>query len=752
METSDAHGANQIVRRTPSRLAPAVGPRPVGPPGLSASLSPRTVLRAARRWWWQIAVIWVVGTAVICGGVQFGMKPTYEAGSLLRIEPTAQDLFGQANYNVSSFQNYLETQVELVTSTNVLLAAAADPRLAGVAAIRNSPDAERSIRRMVQVRIVPKSYLIRISSYSPSATVAADVTNAVVDAYLKADAEWSDGMSRHLIKNLETYQKGLQVVVDEKQKAWLELAAKGNIDLNGVAKDRSEAATPSLTSLTIEEYQRVRSQLFQTDLSLGEAEAVLATQHEAALGIAAGVAPVAEGAIEQEVRADPEVVEVHKQLDQLEIKRAMMAKLARDAHDPAIEQVSLKIKRLKGRYGQLLQAKREEIDRRGDRSPDDSALQTIKDAQLRAASLRATKAKLEASLGRLEITNREQNTDSVKITLIQADLRHLEEMQAAVNRRLEQYRYEARGQAKIRRISEAIPSGGPASDMRPRLLALAPIVALGLVMGFFTLLEVRAGRICNPADLSRLLTSELFLVPQLPGTSIERGNNLAEKAEVFVHRIDHIRDAICGGMHASQRGRCVFITSAVGGEGKTELSRHIAFRCASAGAATLLIDADLRRATLSRILDVSGRTGLSDVLQGRVSLETALVKLDPQLSCQFLAAGTPEANPGRVFQDVRFAVTLERLRQLFEIIIIDTPPVLPVPDGLTLGRWTDGAILATRHDTSRLHLVEEASRMLAAAKIPILATVVNGVLLGEGSSYGYQTSRVAAPPVPSLLG
>jgi len=96
--------------------------------------------------------------------VQFGLKPTYEAGSLLRIEPTAQDLFGQANSNVASFQNYLETQVELVASSNVLLAAAADPHLAGVAAVRNSPDSENALRKMLQVRIVPKSYLIRIAS------------------------------------------------------------------------------------------------------------------------------------------------------------------------------------------------------------------------------------------------------------------------------------------------------------------------------------------------------------------------------------------------------------------------------------------------------------------------------------------------------------------------------------------------------------------------------------------------------------
>jgi len=422
--------------------------------------------------------------------------------------------------------------------------------------------------------------------------------------------------------------------------------------------------------------------------------------------------------------------------------------LARNANDPAIVALSLKINRLKGRYRQLRQAKREEIALRPDRSPADSSSQTVRDTEIRAASLRAAKGKLETALGQLEITNREQNTDSVKITLIQADLKHLEEMRAAVNRRLEQYRFEARGQARIQRISEALPSGGPASDKRPRLLALAPLVELG----FFTLLEVRAGLVCNPVDLTRLLDLEVFLVPQLPGTPIERGVEYDKKVEEFAHRIDHIREAICGGMHAGHPGRCVFVTSAVSGEGKSELSRHLAFRCVSAGLSTLLIDADLRHATLGPLLDVPDSPGLSDVLHGRVPLEAAVVNLDPMLSFNFLPAGTPEANPGRIFQDFGFGATLERLRQNFDVIIIDTPPVLPVPDGLTLGRWTDGAILVARHDTSRLRLVEEASRLLAAAKIPILVTVVNDISLGGGRDYGYHTSRVVEPYVPSPHG
>ena len=68
-------------------------------------------------------------------------------------------------------------------------------------------------------------------------------------------------------------------------------------------------------------------------------------------------------------------------------------------------------------------------------------------------------------------------------------------------------------------------------------------------------------------------------------------------------------------------------------------------------------------------------------------------------------------------------------------MIIDSSPVLPVPDALSLGRWTDGAILVVRYDMSRFPLVDRARKRIVAAGIPILKTVVNGVRSSRFSAY-----------------
>jgi succinoglycan biosynthesis transport protein ExoP len=113
-----------------------------------------------------------------------------------------------------------------------------------------------------------------------------------------------------------------------------------------------------------------------------------------------------------------------------------------------------------------------------------------------------------------------------------------------------------------------------------------------------------------------------------------------------------------------------------------------------------------------------------------------------------LPAGTPGFDPSRLLQGDQLAGLLSQLRQAFDIIIMDAPPVLLVPDALTVGRWTDGALLAVRYDTSRFPLVERAHRRLTAVGVPLIGAVVNGVRTMESSygyySYAYHASRSAS--------
>jgi tyrosine-protein kinase Etk/Wzc len=279
-------------------------------------------------------------------------------------------------------------------------------------------------------------------------------------------------------------------------------------------------------------------------------------------------------------------------------------------------------------------------------------------------------------------------------------------------------------------------------------MAAAPVGVLFMMLGLFLLLEIKSGRVADPDALSTRVRSEVYGLPPLPKSRELRKRNeptLDAQIEQFKERLDYLRFAVCGSSVQPGRGRCVLITSAIGGEGKTTLAAQLAARCGTAGMSTLLIDADLRRGTLlCRMLDVPEGHGLSDVLKGESAIEDVVVPVQGG-TFNLLCAGTPIRDIGGLLQDQNFGMLITQLRQRYDLIIIDSPPVLPVPDALILGRWADGAVLAARYDISRFPEVERARHQLDSAGIAVIGTVING-LRHSDSYYGrYPYSRRRSP-------
>src|SRR5262249_20723312 len=123
------------------------------------------------------------------------------------------------------------------------------------------------------------------------------------------------------------------------------------------------------------------------------------------------------------------------------------------------------------------------------------------------------------------------------------------------------------------------------------------------------------------------------------------------RLEEFVQSLDHLRVVLCARPDRWGRNRhCVLITSACGSEGKTTLAAQLAQRCVNAGLMTLLIDADLRNPTLSRMFDASANDGMVNVLRGEVATEAAMLVVGDAGGFHFLPAGTPRTDPSRLLE------------------------------------------------------------------------------------------------------
>ena len=625
--------------------------------------------RALARHRWHILSIWGAATAALLALVHVKVHPHYEAFSLVRIEPSRQDLFETGAHGSEVFATYLKTQIQLITSPNVLSAAAAEPRVAAIPAVRLSPDAEAELARRLDVKLVPESYLIRISKTSPSPADSATVVNAVVNAYMAATAEWTDGMTRSQIKTLENYQRELQDQADEKQESWLALAAKSNVNLVGLpaaAKAGADTSSTPATRITIEEFKRVRELVFKTDIELVEAQALLEVRKEEL--------QVAERDPEREARllriaretfqTLPAVVVIVQEIERADQRLTKIARHAQqersvDAHrlaEPRRAQATIPaiLGGVSGVPDRALEGSRPRRPGRG-----------LRDATDRVVSLKAARSGYEKILREIEVSNKQEGTDAVRVMMLRESLAGIKGMQDAVNRRLEQLRYESKGEARITRINQAQAAVLPLSDDRTKLMLLTPGGVLALVMGLFVFLEIKSDRVADLGRLSQRVPIDVYTVPPLPGLppppdSNPRGLRLHEaRLQEFLNSLDHLRATLFETETAGDQGRCLVITSANSGEGKTTLTSQLAACCARAGASTLVIDGDLRRASLSQLLGHEGEPGLCDVLEGSLAAEKATV-LVREGGFHLLPAGTTGTEPGRLLSGRRLARSSRR--------------------------------------------------------------------------------------------
>lgn len=290
-------------------------------------------------------------------------------------------------------------------------------------------------------------------------------------------------------------------------------------------------------------------------------------------------------------------------------------------------------------------------------------------------------------------------------------------------------------------LADRLPDLAPALvSRRATLLVAAPAALLVVAVGTFALIEARSRLVRDPAALAERVGLPIIgLIPPIPQLRFDDSDE--SRLEPFVGGLDYLRLALRAGLVPGDRGRrCFLVTSAVAGEGKTTLAAHLASRSASAGLRTLLIDADLRRASLGRLLDLPPGKGLGDLLAGEAAPDDATILAEFAGGARALRAGTPGIDPGLLLESPRLGELLAGFRERFDLILIDSPPVLPVADAALIGRWVDGAMLVARADASRVDRVADARRRLIYLGVPVIGAVVNGVRPSEASSpsYGYE--------------
>lgn len=181
--------------------------------------------------------------------------------------------------------------------------------------------------------------------------------------------------------------------------------------------------------------------------------------------------------------------------------------------------------------------------------------------------------------------------------------------------------------------------------------------------------------------------------------------------------------------------RIIVVTSSEPGEGKSTTAGNLALCMAQGDKKVILIDCDLRKPSLHKKFKISNLVGLSDVMVGKADLVTATHRYNKNLV--LLTSGKIPPNPSEMLSSKAMGNLLETLKESFDYIILDTPPVQAVTDSQILSTKADGTILVVRAEKTKKDSVQNAVNLLKKVNANIIGTVLNGMDISRNKYYYY---------------
>ena len=285
-------------------------------------------------------------------------------------------------------------------------------------------------------------------------------------------------------------------------------------------------------------------------------------------------------------------------------------------------------------------------------------------------------------------------------------------------------------------------------------LGLGLLIGLALGVGFAVLREVLNTKIRGVGDVEPLTDA-----PVLGGISyqadaqqhpliIQESPNSA-RAEAFRRLRTNLQF-----LHVDGGSRALVFTSALAGEGKSTTVLNLAITLANAGQRVVVVDADLRRPSSHKYLGIEGAVGLTTLLIGRAEIDDVIQPWGNG-NLDVIASGVVPPNPAELLGSEKMSTLLASLCERYDVVLIDTAPLLPVTDAAILARMVGGAIVTVGANTVHKAQVSAALETLAAAGAPVLGLVVNRVSVKNDDKYSYQYTyygysqepiKAAAPP------
>jgi exopolysaccharide transport family protein len=407
-------------------------------------------------------------------------------------------------------------------------------------------------------------------------------------------------------------------------------------------------------------------------------------------------------------------------------------------------QVSASVADLQGRYGdrhpEMLKAKRQLSDI--DTQIQQEIQRIISNLQAKVQVSRERASATSGSLGGARGALAANNRAMVRLNELQRNADASRTVyESYLNRYKETSSQQGIEQSDARIVSKAkIPSSQSSPDVG-RNLMVGFLLALGAGAAAIFAMETLDAGLTTAEDVERRLdTAYLGAIPLLSSVAEESGVSpidhvVAKPLSGFSEAFRNLRASI---VHArlGESVRVVAITSALPGEGKTTTSVCLGRVAALQGSRVIVVDCDLRRRTVNRLLSSEPTIGLLEVLSGEATLQDAIT-IDAETGAHFLPLAKSAFTPRDVFGSLAMDRLLTDLRARYDLVILDTAPVLPVADTRVLAPKADSVVFLARWRKTPQHAIEAAFRMLSGTGAHLGGVALTQMDMKQQSKYGY---------------
>ncbi len=664
--------------------------------------------------------------------ISLNINPIFQSQATLVIEESTKNIVnieevysGESSGGAFRNNNYINNQVQIIESDEVLSTILLDEKIKAKAEKMhkklpknflskngklftflkakedNKIDIKNYIKKNLAVTQIRNSDVVNITMTSGNAELAKFLLEQVIDAYLKYDVDTKVRVTNYANEQINLRLSKLLEEMEVAEQKLLSYKKENNLIDIGDIKDLKIEQIKSVSKRIIDanrELQKKQNDLTAIKLADGNVEELLAIA---------------------DIRNKKEVDTIRTNINATNNNIEALQIIYKDEH-PKVKKVLKTKENLNNRLKEILD-------------------ENIAAAAFELANLQGfiKSSEEELDLAKFDLQELEE-----KDVALQQFVREVETnnkiYETFLQRMKETNEVKELQSSNVRIIQTALLPLLPISPDIPKITFLFYFLSFAVIFALLTYFEFNSNTVIEPSNLETLNIPVLATLPSVK--KINKGYHLSQ---MFIEDVnsefsESIRTLRTLLVAKYQKNKSILISSTYSGEGKTTVSLNVALACSKIGK-VLLIETDIRRPSVltKTNQEDTPKSGFSDIIQGKnVKLSDCIIKL-PGSEIEVMTSGTRRSDLTDLTSTTQLKKFFDTLKEEYDYLIIDTPPIQPVSDTLFISQATDHNLLIVRSNVTKIVGIKSVIKKLANVDVKVDGLIFNDLDTSKASYYGY---------------